>query len=66
MASQYSEDVQNILDAWLVEIYKLVDDGKLSAVLAQNIQSLIASGEIDDITKIRFAIENGVKNVGAN
>jgi hypothetical protein len=66
MASQYSEDVQNILDAWLVEIYKLVDDGKLSAVLAQNIQSLIASGKIDDITKIRSAIENGVKNVGAD
>ncbi len=66
MASQYSEDVQNILDAWLRELYQIVDNKELSAPLVQNIQDLIVKGEIDDMTKIRFAIENGVKNVGAN
>lgn len=66
MTSQYSEDVLNILNIWLADIQKLVEEGKLSPLLAENIQSLIASGNVNDIKKIRFAIENGVKNVGAN
>jgi len=66
MTQKYSEDIQAILDKWLVEIQKLATDGQISPVLVENIQNLVDSGKIGDATKIRFAIESGVKNVGAN
>jgi hypothetical protein len=66
MTSQYSEDVQNILNIWLADIQKLAEKGKISPLLAENVQNLIASGKVADVKKIRIAIENGVKNVGAN
>lgn len=66
MTSQYSEDVQNILNKWLADIQKLAEEGKISPLLAENVQNLIVNGKVGDVKKIRFAIEDGVKNAGAN
>lgn len=66
MTQKYSDDVQSILNVWLEEILKLAEEGRVSSQLVENIKRLIEDGNIGDIKKIRFAIENGVKNVGAN
>ena len=66
MTQKYSDDVQSILNVWLEEILKLAEEGRVSSQLVENIKRLIEDGNVEDAKKIRFAIENGVKNVGAN
>ena len=66
MIKKYSDDVQNILNVWVEEVQKLTKAGKVSPTLAENISVLIENGDIDDVKKIRSAIEYGVKNVGSN
>lgn len=66
MTQKYSDDVQSILNVWLEGILKLAEKGRVSSQLVENIKKLIEDGNVEDAKKIRFAIENGVKNVGAN
>ena len=62
MQQKYPSDIEEILNDWSDKVSKLANIGKISPSLAENIKNLINNGEIENTTKIRFAIESGVKN----
>jgi hypothetical protein len=63
MSHKYSEDIQKILTTWSEELQKRAEEGMIIPLLVENIQNLIASGDIANVSKIRSAVESGAKDV---